>query len=373
MSKLLQRIQEAADLLAAERAEQERVQAEADKDLEMLFGEMAEELGAHIFERKVYIDLGQVTSVVWWVGSEALQLAPARIEWTPKHRARGRENRIDIAIQDGMRGQTWHDVADEQFDEVILLAMRLAYEPWKAAQEKKAEMQIEEAQRVVMLRRSQLCHPNNWHADHSVEYVTARYTELVDMGETALAEEKFSLWRANVAAQAQKAATEERARLERVAAEKDYEVKLDAWREECQVWAETETARLWQPWHVWRVRYVAYDALFSAAAAEEMAPIEVVYTLDEPTDIVNEMRPVALVERVEVDGEVKAGFALATFLDGIRVDYGEPSVTDSLKHHRSYWAGGYVVNVPAFVLEEPVAAPACPKREGEDYTWVDSW
>ena len=132
------------------------------------------------------------------MGSEALQLAPTRIEWTPKHRVRSRENQIHIEIKDDGRGQVWHDVADEQFDEVILLAMRLAYGPWKAAQEKLAAAQIEEAQRAVNLRKSQLCHPNNWAANNSEEYVTNRYQELVDMGEADLAEEKFALWRANV-------------------------------------------------------------------------------------------------------------------------------------------------------------------------------
>ena len=66
MSKVLQRIQEAADLLAAERAAKEKAQAvqnealekEADGDLWTLLGEMAEELMACVFERKVYIDLG---------------------------------------------------------------------------------------------------------------------------------------------------------------------------------------------------------------------------------------------------------------------------------------------------------------------------
>lgn len=155
-------------------------------------------------------------------------------------------------------------------------------------------------------------------------------------------------------------AAEERVCLERAAWRKERDVQEDAWREECRVWAETETARLWEPWHLWQVRYVAYDALFSAAAAEEQAPIETVYTLDEPTDIVNGMKPVALVDRVCPDGEVQPGFALATFLDGVLVDYTKPKIDGPLRHHRAYWAGGYVVNVPAFVLAAPTAAPAGP-------------
>jgi hypothetical protein len=155
----------------------------------------------------------------------------------------------------------------------------------------------------------------------------------------------------------------ERGRFLAAGAEKEYEVRLDAWREECRVWAEEWTAKLWAPWHVWKIRYGAYDAFFAAAAAEQEWPIETIYTLDEPGDIVDAMRPVALVEMVDYFGKVTAGFALATFLDGVRVDYGEPSVTDRLCHHRQHWAGGYVVNVPAHVLEEPVAAPVCPKQE----------
>lgn len=138
----------------------------------------------------------------------------------------------------------------------------------------------------------------------------------------------------------------------------DYEAALAEWRAACRAWAEEETARLWQPWHVWKVRYVAYDALFSAAAAEEQAPIETVYTLDEPGDIVRAMTPVALVDRVDVDGKVTAGFALATFLDGVRVDFALANVASGMRFHRTYHAGGYCVNVPAFMLEGPAPAPA---------------
>ncbi len=182
------------------------------------------------------------------------------------------------------------------------------------------------------------------------------------MGEQALAEEKLSLWRANVAAAKQMEAAAQQRKLEREAAEKEYEVKVDAWQEECRGWAERETARLWRPWHVWKVRYVAYDALFAGAAAEEAAPIETIYTLDEPSDIVGSMHPVAPVDMVDYFGKVTPGFTLATFLDGVRVDYTAPRLDGGLLHHRSYHAGGYTVNVPAFVLEEPAPAPAMPAR-----------
>lgn len=119
-----------------------------------------------------------------------------------------------------------------------------------------------------------------------------------------------------------------------------------------KAWAEHWTAKLWEPWHIWRVRYVHYDHQFNAGDLDDRA-IETVYTLDEPEDILRQMNPVAEVDAVDRWGEVFPGFAIATFLDGRQINFDEPSIEETLPYHRTFWCGTYCVNVPAFVLTDP--------------------
>ncbi len=177
MSKVLERIQQQEAELAAAMAEKAEAQqkmnevllATAMAETHALFGEMADELQPLLYSRKAYIENGDLCRVDLWLGSEMLQLAPACIEWLPKHRTRSGANKINVQVIDGGCNQSWHGVTPIQFEESILLAMRLAYGPWKAGQEKLEAQEIEKAQKAVMVRRSQLCHPNNWHAGNSEE------------------------------------------------------------------------------------------------------------------------------------------------------------------------------------------------------------
>ena len=91
-------------------------------------------------------------------------------------------------------------------------------------------------------------------------------------------------------------------------------------------------------------------------------PIEGIFVLETPEDIVNGANPVAKVTMINYDGTVVEEFAIATFLDSMPIEYSlRPDVCqESMPHHRTYWAGGFVVNVPPFVLEEPAPAPVAP-------------
>lgn len=333
----------------------------AERDLRGLFGGMADELLACVVQPAYQVlENGRLAMVTWWVASEELQLAPTHIEWKPRRQECG-GNEFTITIQDGKRGRTWGDVGDDRFTDV-LLDMHTAYGPWLEAKEAEAAKEQAQVKRELERTIGILCHPNAWGHSVGEAEVLKRYDDLVRLGRPELAAEKWTLWQGNVAAWQREQAEREERRRQAEAAEAAYQEAIAGWKEACRAWAEAETAMLWEPWHVWRVRYVAYNASFAAADAEEMAPIETVYMLDEPVDVVNAMRPVALVDRVEFDGEVKPGFVLATFLDGVRVDYNAPTIEEKLRHHRAYWAGGFVVNVPAHVLDEPTPAPVRPER-----------
>ena len=133
-----------------------------------------------------------------------------------------------------------------------------------------------------------------------------------------------------------------------------YKQQLELWRKLCWAWAENETARLWAPWTVWEVRYVQTCAV--APTAERKGLIQTIHTLDAPQDF-ERTKEFYSVDSVSYSGSVTDGFVFAAFLDAKPIHYNEPCVEHHLAYHRVFSAGGYVVNVPAWEMEDPIPAP----------------
>ncbi len=157
----------------------------------------------------------------------------------------------------------------------------------------------------------------------------------------------------------------------------------------CQAWAERETARLWQPWAAWRVRYapdfqgmaalalVASDEGAEAVGAVAEALIqEVVAQPVLLADLESPFNPRS--ERSEEDLDAldrfHSGMHLTTvlrgagsgatgrlvigaFVDATPIIWELPEVNEGLAYHQTYWAGTWAVNVPALVAEKPEAGP----------------
>ncbi len=165
---------------------------------------------------------------------------------------------------------------------------------------------------------------------------------------------------AEVLAEWQKAVADAKLKREaRQAAEADYKAAIAEWREACRVWAEEWTAKLWQPWELSEVRYVPLrmPADFDYQFAVDGGLIEKVVVLNDIADCV--AVGANLTEVKSYDGRVSE-IVIGAFLDVHVIKCDAPSTTDVLAYHRHYSEGGYVVNVPAFVAEQPGPAPEKP-------------
>lgn len=146
-----------------------------------------------------------------------------------------------------------------------------------------------------------------------------------------------------------------------------YRQAMMLWSKECETWAERWTQKLWKPWTMYKVRYAALDVGRAVGEGDDLDWLQQVYVLDAPEDIVTQ-RPVARVEAVDVWGNVTPGFAIARFVDALPVFYEKPSIERAMDHHRTYYAGTYKVNVPAWELRAPTDEPPTePVRPESDY------
>lgn len=329
------------------------MQEKAKHTLDTFLGEYADELLPMIYSQSEDRDRNGVL-INWWMGSNEMQLAPLMIIWTEAWTG-------SLAFRVDIGGAGWRDLSSHSSVEQVLAAMHEYYPQYKAQKDKllAEKAKIEAAKREELI--SNLCWPANWTSLYSEDRVMERYRQLVALGMQDVADQKLASYRAAVAEEQRRVqvATARKAAYEKAKAE--YEEKREAWWDACKAWAEQETARLWQPWTLYKVRYTPWHAQASVEDVERF-PIETIYVLEAPEDIVNGANPVAKVTRVTWEGEIVDEFAIATFLDSTPIVYGAlPDVGETLDFHRHYWAGGFVVNVPAFVLEEPIAAPVAPQ------------
>lgn len=136
-----------------------------------------------------------------------------------------------------------------------------------------------------------------------------------------------------------------------IALAQEYSALWESYQERCRIWANDWTAQLWEPWELYRVRYTAIQG-------EPYPEIETIYCMDNPLDIVMTLHDnkTAEVDVVEMGGTVTM-LTIASFLDAKQVCMEGPTILLAWDYHRSYKAGNYYVNVPAWDLREPQGAP----------------
>lgn len=134
-----------------------------------------------------------------------------------------------------------------------------------------------------------------------------------------------------------------------------YKAEIVAWQAACQAWAEAETAKLWKPWELVKVRYVPLSMPVDFDYSYEW--VQEVAVLNDIADCVAVGANLTEVKRR--DGSVSE-IVIGAFLDAHVISCDMASTTELLAYHRHYSAGGYVVNVPAAVVEQPAPAPEKP-------------
>jgi len=143
-----------------------------------------------------------------------------------------------------------------------------------------------------------------------------------------------------------------------------YSRAMSEYEAACQQWAEAETARLWQPWEAWMVRYTPS---FYNDRRHEGDFVEFVVTRTDLNFIVTSAVGPQIEEIDEDNGTVKDR-VIACFLDATPKIFETSSITEPLAYHRHVKAGDFIVNVPPHVLSDPVAPPTEPTRpEGLGY------
>lgn len=315
-------------------------------------GDYANDLLPYIFHKEEYTQQ-DVLFITWHLGSAELQLACTTITWSSRH-----TNSLDFKISEGQRYRELN--TNTPLDD-ILFAMRQAYSSYKTyiAQEEKRQAANEAIKRKDLI--TNLTWPANWRSNRTQAQIDEQYRQLITLGEEKRAAQCMADYLTSVAAQRQ---AEEAAAARKATYEKDlaeYGHQMAAYDRACQEWAATEQARLWQPWTLYRVRYCPFHDTTIVEEGDRY-PIETIYTLDAPEDIIANLKPVARVEMVDTFGGVTEEFTIATFLDAkpVRFTICPPIDEGRAHHHRTRYAGDYAVNIPAWNLEEPTPAPIRP-------------
>lgn len=354
---------------AQKRAARVALQQELDKnnheregrawaDLRALFGQLQGILEPMLSEPAGETNSdGVLVAVEWLLHNDAQEIAPITLRWSHGATWGNQEPTIGATVNDGGRGKVWHkNVTTDLFPEVLYYA-RLSYAGYKTRVETERQEREEEERREISQEIHELTY-FTWSARMNEADVLGRVERLKLLEANDLAEKKLAEWRANVAIEQIKNKRREEQRAKDAAARAEYDRQMAEWQAACEVWAEQEEARLWQPWTLWKVRYVPFDVSLIHADFDDdnyQELIQEIYTLDDPKYIAQQ-RAVVSLRRVKDDGTVTNGYAIACFLDAEPIHYNSPETN----HHRCYWAGGYVVCVPPFVTEELVAAPVRP-------------
>lgn len=121
-------------------------------------------------------------------------------------------------------------------------------------------------------------------------------------------------------------------------------------------WAQDQTALLWEPWGAWLVRTTA-----DGAQPNEDGDL---YTEEHLVlDDVEEWRgkPNEAVQVATKQGRLEIAL-MGAFIGATMQNFEEESITERLPYHRSFQCGGFWVNVPPYIEEDPDtdAMPALP-------------
>jgi len=323
-----------------------------------LLGDMKDELLPCMYTQGHVEDKAGV-----WTGAQAqlcsdeLEIAPITVSISVRALRLLEALSVSCEVSDGGRGLSWHEVSPEEFADVLFAAHK-AYPAWKASVEKLMQQEAETKERNRQQQIANLSFYANWGAHNDEEYVMNRY-EMLKALDPTVAEKMLGYWRDAVEKDVKE---REQKRVEAEAAEAAsvaYVSELAAWQQQCKAWAIEETKKLWVPWTIWEVRYVPSRSVVESEEPDDL--IQTIWTLDAPGDF-GRVNGFYSVDSVLRTGRVIPDFAFAAFLDATPIHYRQPCITEHLAHHRGYDAGGYWVNVPAFVLDVPDPAPVEPTR-----------
>lgn len=138
----------------------------------------------------------------------------------------------------------------------------------------------------------------------------------------------------------------------------DYQMSLGRHRAACQAWAVEQTAALWQPHVLWKIRY---PVLINEFLGDQFRDhIATVVCMETPADILNGLlqSPSVTITVVSREGAVSER-EIAGFLDAERIAFKAPEF-EARPYHRWHHADcrGTTVNVPPHVLAEPTPPPS---------------
>lgn len=133
---------------------------------------------------------------------------------------------------------------------------------------------------------------------------------------------------------------------------------LAVYDEACRRWAEENTANLWKPWMLWRVRYAPST---NGSALPPNALLDEVYTDAQPEKV----RQSLCCRSVNLDGTVTDRFHIGSFFSAQPYYFNEPAITSSIPFHVQHRCGKFVFNAPAlsayipspFVFDAPPSWP----------------
>lgn len=327
---------------------------------------------------------GVINSVSLVVQSDELSLSPMSFDWSSN-------GKIYCKVKDG--NGNFVKSFDFSYPNVTLAdALYCAnqhFPEWKKRREEKITC-------IRNQRVGELLAPRNWRTQDA-QTANATYVQLKEL-DAAAAENQMSQWRRSVIAEySHRFATctesqyvddafrwreyvsavdpelarklfaqwekdnekyiKQRAEKERKQAE--YTAAVEKWRADTKKWAEKETARMWKPFSVVRVRYCPIGYVGSDES-DAICSVHCIGSLDGV--VAAATKPGAIVE-VYVAGAMQK-MAIGAFLDAetVATYTAEPPAIDGyVPFTREFDAGGiYRVSMPPFITEQPSGCPARP-------------
>ena len=391
IADLIQKKQSAAADAAADQKDaiekkNAAILAQAKDDFAKLFGDVNDEIQA-IRQPGTGFNMGVdgvINNVFLIVQSDELSLSPMSFDWSLN-------GKIYCKVEDG--NGNFVKSFDFSYPNVTLAdALYCAnqhFPEWKKRREEKLAC-------IRNQRVGELLAPRNWRTQDA-QTANATYVQLKEL-DAAAAENRMSQWKKDVIAEYSRCfatLTESRylddafrwreyvsaadpdlarklfaqwekdnekyikQRAEKERKQAEYAAAVEKWRADLAEWARKETARLWEPFSVVRVRYCPIGYVGSDES-DAICSVHCIGSLDEV--VATATKPGAILE-VYNFGAMKQ-VAIGAFLDAetVATYTAEPPAIDGyVPFTREFDAGGiYRVSMPPFITEQPSGCPVRP-------------
>ena len=360
----------------------------AKDDLDSLFGDISDEMDAIRQPGTGYTTDkdGRINSVSLVVQSDELELATMEFHWSPNAKIYctfGRDilndrssfdfGRPNVTLADALLHANrifpeWKAKRDEvaAASRARRIESLLAPRNWIVSDAQRANatyLQLKELDADIAENRM-----SQWKEDVIKEYSRCfanctesqyvddafRWREYVSAVDPGLARKLFAQWEKDNEKHIKQRAEKERKQTE-------YNAAVEKWRADLVEWAKKETARLWKPFSVVRVRYSPIG--YTGSNNEESDAIYSVHCIGSLDEVVAAAtKPGAILEVYDF-GKMKPR-AIGAFLDAetVATYTAEPPAVDScLPFAREFDARGiYRVSMPPFITEQPSGCPVRP-------------